>query len=210
MRKFTVMIMLSCLLLLVSVYTVKPTDVFACSCAELPTVAEGLERNAAVFAGKVTKMVGPKPKLVMSSVDPVAVTFEVAEVWKGELLQKTELSTAVSSASCGYDQFAVGSEFLVFGYVDSESGQLQTGLCSGTKPLSSASKELTELGEGYPPQDAPKPGDAGANTLAEGMHASEGQREEGQSPLLKPFLWGAGVVLAAVLLIYFWRKKREV
>ncbi|EFU38412.1 hypothetical protein PVOR_30428 [Paenibacillus vortex V453] len=207
MRNFTVMILLSCLLLLVSVYAVKPTDVFACSCAGPPTVPEGLERSAAVFAGKVTKMVGPKPKLVMSSTDPVVVTFEVTEVWKGELPLKTELTTAISSASCGYDQFAVGSEFLVFGYV--RSGQLQTGLCDGTKLLSAAGKELTELGKGYSPQEIPKSGDTGENALPEEVPASEDQGA-GQSPLLQPFLWGAAVVLAVVLMVYAWRKKREV
>jgi hypothetical protein len=152
MRQSMVRIMLSCLLLLVSLYTVKPADVFACSCAGPPTVEESLERSAAIFAGEVTKLVGPKPRLVMSSADPVQVTLEVTEVWKGELAGMTELTTAVSSSSCGYDQFAVGSEFLVF--ASAESGQLRTGMCDGTKLLSTATKELTELGDGYPPDDA--------------------------------------------------------
>ncbi|WP_237566613.1 hypothetical protein [Paenibacillus sp. EZ-K15] len=208
MRKSMVMILLSCLLLLVSLYTVKPANVFACSCAGPPTVEESLERSAAIFAGKVTKLVGPKPKLVMSSADPVHVMLEVTEVWKGELAGMTELTTAMSSASCGYDQFAVGSEFLVFASV--ESGQLRTGMCDGTKLLSTAGKELTELGDGYPPEDASARG-SGPGTLAEGVPPGEGENA-GQSPfLLKPIMWGAAVVLlAAGVWLYFWRKKREI
>ncbi|WP_339268194.1 hypothetical protein NYE54_29920 [Paenibacillus sp. FSL K6-1330] len=207
MRKSMVMILLSCLLLLVSLYTVKPANVFACSCAGPPTVEESLERSAAIFAGKVTKLVGPKPKLVMSSADPVHVMLEVTEVWKGELAGMTELTTAMSSASCGYDQFAVGSEFLVFASV--ESGQLRTGMCDGTKLLSTAGKELTELGDGYPPEDASARG-SGPDTFAEGVPSGEGQNS-GQSPfLLKPVLGGVAVVLlAAGVWLYFWRKKRE-
>ncbi|OME89316.1 hypothetical protein BK123_26470 [Paenibacillus lautus] len=208
MRKSMVMILLSCLLLLVSLYTVKPANVFACSCAGPPTVEESLERSAAIFAGKVTKLVGPKPKLVMSSADPVHVMLEVTEVWKGELAGMTELTTAMSSASCGYDQFAVGSEFLVFASV--ESGQLRTGMCDGTKLLSTAGKELTELGDGYPPEDASARGSA-PDTFAEGVPSGEGQNS-GQSPfLLKPVLGGVAVaLLAAGVWLYFWRKKREI
>ncbi|MGE7828048.1 hypothetical protein [Paenibacillus sp. NPDC093718] len=207
MRK-SMVIILSCLLLLMSLYGVKPADVFACSCAGPPTVEEGLERSAAVFAGKVTKLVGPKAKLVMSSADPIHVTLEVTEVWKGELTGMTQLTTAVSSASCGYDQFAVGSEFLVF--ASAESGQLRTGMCDGTKLLSTAGQELTELGDGYPPEDASAPGESGPDTLAEGVLPGAGQGA-GQSPLLlNPVLWIAAVVLlAAGGWLYFWRKNKR-
>ncbi|WP_251035973.1 hypothetical protein [Paenibacillus sp. ISL-20] len=208
MRKSMVMILLSCLLLLVSLYKVKPADVFACSCAGSLTVEESLERSAAVFAGKVTKLIGPKPKLVMSSADPVHVMLEVTEVWKGGLAGMTELTTAMSSASCGYDQFAVGSEFLVF--ASAESGELRTGMCDGTKLLSTAGKELTELGDGYPPEDASAPGESGPDTLAEGVPPTEGENA-GQSPFLqKPTLWGAAVVLlVAGVWLYFWRKNKR-
>lgn len=207
MRKSKVMIMLSCLLLLVSLYTIKPSDVFACSCAGPPEVAESLERSAAIFAGKVTQIADPPRKLVMSSADPVHVTLEVTEIWKGELNPVTELTTAMSSASCGYDQFAVGSEYLVF--ASAESGRLTTGLCDGTKPLTAAGKELTELGAGYPPKAAPAPGETGSDTLAEGMPPSEGEAAD-QTFMQRPFLWGAvAVLMAAGLWLYFWRKKKR-
>ncbi|WFB57936.1 hypothetical protein [Paenibacillus sp. BR1-192] len=101
----------------------------------------------------------------------------------------TELTTAMSSASCGYDQFAVGSEYLVF--ASAESGRLTTGLCDGTKPLTAAGKELSELGAGYPPKAAPPPGETGSDTLAEGMLPSEGEAAD-QTFMQRPFLWGGG------------------
>lgn len=207
MRKSKVMIMLSCLLLLVSLYTIQPSNVFACSCAGPPEVSESLERSAAIFAGKVTQIAGPPRKQVMSSADPVRVTLEVTEIWKGELNPVTELTTAMSSASCGYDQFAVGSEYLVF--ASAESGRLTTGLCDGTKPLTAAGKELSELGAGYPPKAAPPPGETGSDTLAEGMLPSEGEAAD-QAFKQRPFLWGVVVVLlAAGLWLFFWRKKKR-
>ncbi|WP_259445145.1 hypothetical protein [Paenibacillus lautus] len=207
MRK-SMAIILSCLFLLMSLYTVKPANVFACSCAGPPTVEEGLERSAAVFAGKVTKLVGPKAKLVMSSADPVHVMLEVTEVWKGELAGMTQLTTAVSSASCGYDQFAVGSEFMVF--ASAESGQLRTGMCDGTKLLSTAGQELTELGDGYPPEDTSAQSESGPDQLAEGGPPGAGQGAGQSSFLLKPVLWiAAAVLLAAGGRLYFWRKNKR-
>lgn len=207
MRKSKVMIMLSGLLLLVSLYAIQPSDVFACSCAGPPEVAESLERSAAIFAGKVTRIAGPAQKLVMSSADPVHVTLEVTEIWKGELNPVAELTTAMSSASCGYDQFAVGSEYLVF--ASAESGRLATGLCDGTKLLTAAGKELSELGAGYPPKAASAPGETGSDTLAEGMLPSEGQASD-QTFMQRSFLWGAvAVLMAAGLWLYFWRKRKR-
>ncbi|WP_244152766.1 hypothetical protein [Paenibacillus lactis] len=61
----------------------------------------------------------------------------------------------MSTESCGYDRFSVGDEYLIFAY--RESGKLETGICEGTKLLSSAANELKELGSGYPPVDGQSP-----------------------------------------------------
>ena len=53
-------------------------------------------------------------------------------------------------------------------FASAESGQLRTGMCDGTKLLSTAGQELTELGDGYPPEDASAPSESGPDTLAEG------------------------------------------
>lgn len=102
----------------------KPTAVFACSCAEQPTVdtilKNELSNKTAIFTGKVVNVMQPSKKLVMSSDDPVRVDFVISKVWKGELKQQVRIYTAMSSASCGYEDFNVGDSYLVSAY-DSNS-----------------------------------------------------------------------------------------
>ncbi|MFF3923572.1 hypothetical protein [Paenibacillus lactis] len=179
------------LLLLISIYAVNLPKASACSCAEPPTIAESLELKTAIFAGKVTSISGPPPfRLFSSGPDPVTVTLEVSKVWKGELGKKTTISTAMSSESCGYDRFSVADEYLIFAY--RESGNLETGICEGTKLLSSAANELKELGSGYPPVDGQSLGDPASSH---------------RSTLVRGSI--AVLVLILVLGIYFYRKKRK-
>ncbi|WP_159887274.1 hypothetical protein [Paenibacillus puerhi] len=53
-----------------------------------------------------------------------------------QLERKTAVYTAWSSASCGYERFAVGESYLIFASRDPD--RLETGICEGTKPLSQA------------------------------------------------------------------------
>ena len=96
-------------------------------------VEDSMKQSTAVFRGYSTCS-DPKG-LFSSSADPVKVVLEVRKVWKGELASKTEITTAVSSASCGYDGFVVDAEYLVFANADSISKKLETGLCNGNRSL---------------------------------------------------------------------------
>jgi photosystem II stability/assembly factor-like uncharacterized protein len=137
------------------VFSLAPAPASACSCAGPAPVQEELSRKTAVFSGKVTGVAGPNRGFVRSSADPVRITFEVGNVWKGELLAQTDVYTAASSASCGYDSFAVGKEYIV--YASTDKDQLVTGLCSRTKLLTAAGEDLQALGNGY----GPLPGKSG-------------------------------------------------
>lgn len=132
----------------------KPDKVFACSCAMVQSaekqVKDELERSSAIFAGKVLTVTQPPEKQIMSSADPVEVQFEVSEVWKGEVQKQTAVYTALSSASCGYENFAEGVEYIVSAY-ESDSA-LHTTICNMTKQLDTAGDELKVLGEGKQPQ----------------------------------------------------------
>jgi hypothetical protein len=146
------MLMLSlCSLLLSGLWLAlaAPQPAYACSCAPPLAVKEELARKTAVFAGKVISVVQPKQGIIRSSANPVKVTFEVAEVWKGELKAETVVYTAISSASCGYGGFEANKDYIVFAHGSSE--RLETNLCERTKPLTSAGTELAELGAGYKP-----------------------------------------------------------
>jgi hypothetical protein len=127
----------------------------ACSCLRT-TPQESFKNSSTVFAGKVIDIVEQKPVDEQSSRNPddssfaegFKVIFEVSKVWKGQSNRQLVVMTSGNSASCGYS-FQKGQEYLV--YASNQGTQLQTGLCSGTQPLSSARTDLAVLGRGKTP-----------------------------------------------------------
>jgi hypothetical protein len=135
-----------------------PKAAYACSCAIRGGESEEeLTRQAtagaqAVFAGEVSSIEDPSepsPGDIVSSADPVKVTFDVSQVWKGPKDETVAVETPRSGASCGYD-FEEGSQYLVYADNTSVMGEkseaLQVGLCGGTSQVSNASA-ATLLGE---------------------------------------------------------------
>ena len=117
---------------------------YACSC--LPrTPQQSFASAQAVFAGRVIDVGQQNPA------SEVRVRFEVSRIWKGQKRPRIVVMTSSSSASCGYS-FQVGENYLI--YASLQESQLQTGLCSGTKPLSMAQEDLAVLGRG----ETPRPG----------------------------------------------------
>jgi hypothetical protein len=134
-------------LLVLPVLSITTAPVYACSCAPPPPPAEALEQATAVFAGTVTHIDVPGGD-VISTADPVAVTFAVETVWKGPVEPILLVTTARSSISCGY-HFDLNQSYLVYAY--GSEGNLETGLCSRTTRLSPILDDLAVLGEGTTP-----------------------------------------------------------
>lgn len=130
-------------------FMVEHETVHACSCAETPNIEDQLNRKTAIFTGKVVSLTEPAKGKLVSTADPVKVQFEVKTVWKGEVSSQTTVYTAMSSVSCGYENFKVNEEFIVFAYGDPD--HLETGLCEGNKTLAAAQEDLKVLGAGYEP-----------------------------------------------------------
>jgi hypothetical protein len=122
---------------------VLPTTNHACDCTVPSTVKEEFQRQTAVFSGKVVSINKTNEGLIWSSADPVKITFEVDQAWKGEVGNKLSFYTAMSSASCGYE-FMENERYLV--YATGENDHLQVGLCSRTKFLITAVEDLQALG----------------------------------------------------------------
>ncbi len=114
------------------------------------TVAEEVERADAVFVGKVVAMDIPTG-LIISSADPVRVTFSVSSVWKGSDDKTLIVITKRDSASCGYP-FEEDKEYLVYAYID-EQADLHANLCSRTALLSDAQEDLALLENGFVPEE---------------------------------------------------------
>jgi hypothetical protein len=198
------MLFVICLAVIGVPFVVKPTKAVACSCAPPPAVSEELARKTAIFSGKVTAVTPPKKKPVMSSADPVKIDFEVTEVWKGNVAKTTAVYTAQSSASCGYQGFTEGKEYIVYAYGSEE--RLETGLCERTKPLASASEDLKELGTGQPHAvltGTVKKGPAAEEAVQAGASQAEGRS---LAALAVPIL---GAALAIAALVWVSRRRRS-
>lgn len=146
-----------------------PRPAHACSCAAPPAPAVALGRADAVFAGRVTAIDTPLLSRITGSGNVRQVTFAVSDVWKGEVPQEITLSTAASSAACGYE-FDQGDDYLV--YAGESRDGLSTGLCSRTQPLSTATEDLRALGSGTAPAEGQGNGHLATFLLPAGLLAS--------------------------------------
>ena len=104
-----------------------PSTAFACTCA-LQSPHVYASNATVVFTGVATSVSGFPLGLVCSSTSPVAVTFDVETVYKGDVPRSVTVHTVVSGASCGYT-FEAGKRYTVFPRM--AEGKLDAGLCGG-------------------------------------------------------------------------------
>jgi hypothetical protein len=115
----------------------------ACMCAAPATPAEGLKRSAAVFRGTVIEISRPfLDRIGLSRTGGHRVKFEVVKQWKGAPSKTVEVVTRLTAEGCGFP-FEERKEYLV--YVVTEPEDIQTGICTGTKPLAGAEPEMKQL-----------------------------------------------------------------
>jgi hypothetical protein len=120
-----------------------PATSHACSCVESPAPKVELQNKTAVFSGKVLSIKEPSKLLNWSSADPVKVTFEVYQVWKGGLGKKVSVQTAMDGASCGFE-FEQNQEYLV--YANGDISNLEASLCSRTQSILTSGNDIQALG----------------------------------------------------------------
>ena len=124
-RTFLVVVML---LAGATVLLPAPT-VWACDCAVL-SAQEYFTAADAVFTGTVTARFEPTSGPRGGSSDPIVWNFAVESTAKGTVSHPQDVISAASEVSCGYE-FAVGQRYQV--YARRAGGELETGLCSGTR-----------------------------------------------------------------------------
>jgi serpin B len=169
-----------------------PRPVYACSCLPPGAPLAEMARATAVFAGRVTNIEVPGG-VIVSSADPVKVTFAAGQIWKGPEEAVITVTTPRDSASCGVS-FQTGQEYLV--YALGSENELTTNLCSRTASLARAAEDLAVLGEGRTPEPA-TPTEPAAPVAAD-------------SPVVT-WWWGVSLILVAILLsavLYLlWRRR---
>jgi hypothetical protein len=135
---------------------------FPCSCVPPPPSAKTprdivqwyAHSGDAIFEGKVQSeelrwplIQTPVGGLISADLEefpPVLqVTFEVSRSYKGVKGTMVTVTTGVGGGDCGFD-FEIGRQYLVYAYLD-DSGQLSTGICSGTGLLEDSQPDLSFL-----------------------------------------------------------------
>lgn len=128
-------------------------EVFACSCLRFPDaplskqVKEARGKSDAVFTGKVLEV-------TKNTEGGRSVKLEIINSWKGNLSKEIILLTGNDDGDCGYP-FEVGKTYLVYadnGTMYSSVDRLETTICSRTKSLVDAKKEIKVLGKGKTPK----------------------------------------------------------
>ena len=105
---------------------------------------EELPNYDAVFSGTVIETQNQSESQGIGS---ILFTFDVDNMWKGDLRETLTIKTAQSSAACGFN-FEENQKYIVYaGQYDDD--YLEVSLCSRTGLLSNATEDLQELGAGY-------------------------------------------------------------
>lgn len=162
--------------------TLGAAPALACSCAPM-TDAEYVDNADVVFAGTLLDREEPRSSPIISSDDPVTLTFAVSEVYKGQVGAMAQVRTASSGASCGLEIEGEGP-FLVFTTFD-ENG-LTASLCGGTRDLPETVPAA--LGEGRPPAGS------GIREDPEKLTHDQATNDQRDSDLPHVWLWSVGGV----------------
>lgn len=176
---------------------------FACDCSA-PTDETAFEQSDAVFVGQFVSYEPPPTRAVMSSADPATWTFEVSEVYKGDVAAIQEVVSEVSGASCGLEIPREG-EFLVFATNEGfemavGDGQYYAGLCGGTRSTSVGPLAVDAIPS--PPERAQEM--STATGARETEASAESTSSDAGSPTddgMGPEIWvvGAAVIGTAIL-----------
>lgn len=107
-----------------------------------------------IFAGKAIEVSvagwppNPVPGKTMTAPMQLLVRFSDVHLYRGETAGDIAVSTGLGGGDCGFP-FNKGEAYLVYAWRD-DSGNLETGTCSGTMKLQEAGPELRLL-NGEPP-----------------------------------------------------------
>jgi hypothetical protein len=140
---------------------------FGCKCAPPPlklnsrlAFAEwSLQRAQVIFEGTVERVelkgwpLKPSPGATITVHPVFLVTFANVRLYRGAERREFIVTTGLGGGDCGY-HFTPGKSYLVAAGAE-DSGELETGICSGTEPLEDAATELRMLRDEPPtPEDA--------------------------------------------------------
>lgn len=117
---------------------------WACSCIGTPSPCIAAGQSAAVFVGTVTEFAEPSriTRLGRYELTRRTARFRVSEVLSGIPAWQKEIAilTGHGGGDCGF-RFEPGTTYVVYAYRNRQ-GDLETGICSRTREISSAAEDL--------------------------------------------------------------------
>jgi len=124
----------------VAVVLLRGAPIEACSCIESGPPCQTYFQVDAVFVGAVrtiTELDAPPDPMPFRQ---RLVTFTVERALRGLEGASVAVTTGLGGGDCGYP-FKPGERYLVYAY-KAKDGQLRTGICSRTRPISEAAEDL--------------------------------------------------------------------
>jgi len=128
-----------------------------CECRRSPSPREEADSADAVLRVRVTRIyIDPHAWSDSLRLDferrnqQRRLQTEVIRVWKGTLVRRVDLFSAVDRDDCGY-HLEEGGEYLVYAS-QASNGRLVIPYCSRTRPIADAAEDLVALGSGISPR----------------------------------------------------------
>ncbi len=115
----------------------------ACSCIPTPTVEQEVAMSEAVASGRVVAARLVPGKLDGEKVEDLVATVKVERVWKGNVPETIEVTTAFTCCLCGYG-LQVGEKHLLYLYTF--QGAFHVTSCGRSAKLDAAAEDLSALG----------------------------------------------------------------
>jgi hypothetical protein len=115
------------------------SEAAACDCAREGKPCEEYWKASVVFAGLVTGSARVTLKQGDYTISKKVVDLKVDQAYKGIGGSEVQVLTGLGDSDCGYG-FRVGEKYLVYAFRN--ENKLETSICTRTRPLSEADKDL--------------------------------------------------------------------
>lgn len=135
------------------------SNIFACECVPLKSLADELSNSELVFTGKVVHINSPKSTKISGNIGvfiegkeitgisltaPTSIKFRIIQNLKGTISTRyVTITTFSGCCDCGFT-FQKNTEYLVYAYKNDE-GRLETSVCTRTKLKSQAEEDLKQI-----------------------------------------------------------------
>ena len=113
----------------------------ACSCVYLENTKAKLDNAAYVFSGEVTNIDISENQMQQVRIR-IINSYQPANF--PEPVNLMIYAIRDSGSECGYN-FEEGKEYLIYAYIDEETGKFTTNLCMGNSLLNKAEQEIKDL-----------------------------------------------------------------